>query len=462
MDKSSPNPAFVSYSVASRTGRVHAGNEDRAGVPDDIAPATLLQKGYLFIVADGMGGHNAGSTASHIAVDVIRQAYYAEPALDVATALDQAISSANATILRQAQQSPGCEGMGATVVAAVVRGNELTVAGVGDSRAYLLHQSRLQQLTVDHTWVAERVAAGILTPEEAAHHDLRHLVTRSLGHKPEVEVDVKSLQMLPGDRLLLCCDGVWEPVGPAELSRQLAHGSPQAAASAIVDHATASGSDDATALVVDMAHDGARGGAMYLNRMPAMSRSQRILVAGVAITVAVVLLGLGYVGVRKNRAAGTTQVAQDTPTAASVQTVLSTKANVPKPTEEANAAPSPTAIPMPTSTPVPTTTPSETHSNGTDFCVLPSAKDLEEPAWPVDSDCKQIVGGLANETRIDVVSTVESKCGRQYVKITVMTPTYWIFPWRIGYLDENKTTCIEIPGNENGHYFDTSHAEGSE
>ncbi len=253
MEMNSPvaNAATWASGWAARPGPGRAVSQDSLGLPEGVPEDLLAIKGRLYLVADGIGGHQAGEVASGLAVDVIRHAYYADPDLDLEVSLWRAIAEANMAIGRQAQD-PARAGMGTTVVAAVVRGEELVVAHVGDSRAYLWHHGHLHQLTTDHTWVAERLAAGILTPEEAANHPLRHVLTRSLGSAPDVEVDIARHNFRPGDRLLLCTDGVWEMLPEEEMARILGRADPQTAATALVARALeAGGQDDATALVVE-------------------------------------------------------------------------------------------------------------------------------------------------------------------------------------------------------------------
>jgi len=358
---------------AAHPGGGRAVNEDSAGLPDGVPQATLANKGYLYIVADGVGGHRAGNVASQMAVDLIRRAYYEDPDVDVVASLQRAIAVANGEIHRQAQ-SPAYEGMGATVVAAVVRGDELVVVNVGDSRAYLLRGSGLQQLTSDHTWVAERVASGLLSPKEAAHHDMRHVITRSLGAQPTVKVEVRSNRMLPGDRLLLCSDGVWEPVPEAEIPHLLGRRPPQAAAAALVNRAvTAGGGDDATALVVTAGS--ARTGILS-QAVEAILESpgQRILVFGVG---AVLIVALLICGVTRLPFWGSAQILPTltspvvvparTPQAASSPT--SSLTDAPQPTPTAFPTATSTMTPEPPVQPEPTSTPASDPAH----CIQPVA-----------------------------------------------------------------------------------------
>ena len=234
-------------------GLVREHNEDAFWLPgyNWPPPELLLEKGYLYIVADGMGGHKRGDIASQMAVRLIARNYYQSTDVDVATALIRAIEAANKEIYEYAQQNE-LEGMGTTVVASVIKGQKLFVANIGDSRAYLLRGNKLHKLTVDHSWVAERVASGLLSPEEAIHHPNRHIITRSLGDKPSVQVDINAFEFLPGDRLLLCTDGLWEMLSDGEISHYLMKGnSAKSIAKNLVWQANYKGGEDnITALVV--------------------------------------------------------------------------------------------------------------------------------------------------------------------------------------------------------------------
>lgn len=175
-------------------------------------------EGRFAIVADGMGGHAGGEEASRIATQVI-QAHLLEhwdlpkpnPVL-----LEGAFFQANQAILKDQQSHPQRSDMGTTAVAVIFRERQPWCAHVGDSRLYRLRSFSLEQLTEDHTWVARALKFGELTPEEARHHPYRHVLLRCLGREDLGQIDVQSLDVQPGDRLLLCSDGLTE-----ELSDQL-------------------------------------------------------------------------------------------------------------------------------------------------------------------------------------------------------------------------------------------------
>ena len=241
----------VAIGVASDQGRQRTENQDSLAIPPPgLSPKELGEKGHLYLVADGIGGHQAGKTASDLVARRVVDEYYRQPPGDVAGALRRAIRIANAEVHRWAQE-PGYEKMGTTIVAAVLHGNTLTVAHVGDSRAYLISRDQIQILTRDHTWVTEQIDGGILTQEQADRHAQRHVLTRSLGARPEVLVDLIHTSLRPGDQVLLCSDGLWEMVrneGIADVMLQEAD--PQAACDLLVKHANLAGGEDNISIIV--------------------------------------------------------------------------------------------------------------------------------------------------------------------------------------------------------------------
>jgi serine/threonine protein phosphatase PrpC len=311
-----------------------------------VSDVLVAQKGRLYVVSDGIGGHQAGDVASKIAVETMQRVYYEDPGAAPDVALRRAVEAANDAIYRRAQD-PSYADMGATIVAVVIRGDELTIAHVGDSRVYLLRQGQLQRLTDDHSWVAEQVRSGALTATEAANHDMRHVVTRSLGNNPTVDVEVRQFVLHDGDRLLLCSDGVWELVPDEEMRRVLRQGVPRGAARTLVDRAVAAGApDDATALVVSVG--GPRSGVLAQ-----VEKAVAALVAtpagrtGVVLASAFVIVALLFAG-----AMSIFRPAEVTPTAVSFSpTETATPVPNVEPTE---SLPSPTtAVVEPTATSVP-------------------------------------------------------------------------------------------------------------
>ena len=220
----------------------------------------------LFAVADGMGGHAAGEVASHMAIETLREALSngdlgARRSVDGAGQwLRGAVVEANRRIWESIRVHEDRRGMGTTVVALVRCGNELIVGHVGDSRLYLLRDDELHRVTSDHSWVNEQVKLGLMTDDTAQRHPMRNIVTRALGSRNDVVVDVASVPVRTGDVLLLCSDGLNTMLTDDAIRATLARhrSDPEAACRALVDAANASGGEDnVTVVVVSFGPDGA-------------------------------------------------------------------------------------------------------------------------------------------------------------------------------------------------------------
>jgi protein phosphatase len=236
----------LSSFAGSDVGRMRSGNED-----------SYFCGHTVFAVADGLGGHQGGEVASAAAVEPLARLdsrSFEDPGV-AAEALATAIREANQAILDRAAGDPGLYGMGTTVTAAAVAGDGyLQLAHVGDSRAYLLREGGgLAQLTTDHTVVGELVRRGRLTPEQAAIHPERSILTRAVGLDPRVPVDLPDpLELQPGDQLLLCSDGLTEAVSDDQIAELLA-AAPDgpAACRSLIDAANdAGGPDNVTVVLV--------------------------------------------------------------------------------------------------------------------------------------------------------------------------------------------------------------------
>jgi serine/threonine protein phosphatase PrpC len=203
------------------TGRVREHNEDTIALDVDIG---------LLVLADGMGGYNAGEVASGIAVktivNLVREAAEREDlaAIDASTGLTRrsivlrdAIQRANKIIFQTAKTQPQCEGMGTTVVGALFYDNHVTVAHVGDSRIYRVRGGRLEQITLDHSLLQELVDRGFYSPEEAQRAANKNYVTRALGVEPSVEVEIAEHEVLKGDHYVLCSDGLSDMVEDSDI-----------------------------------------------------------------------------------------------------------------------------------------------------------------------------------------------------------------------------------------------------
>ncbi len=214
-----PRPEFHALTD---TGRVRAQNEDAVAVHARCG---------LMLLADGMGGYNAGEVASTLAIDHIGahmsqwlnspEGHTATPGA-VARALEDSAQQANHAILGAALAHAAYAGMGTTLVAGVFHGDWLVLGHIGDSRGYRLRAGALEQLTHDHSWLQEQVDAGLITAQQAAHSVQRNLVTRALGVESAAQLEVHQHRVQPGDLYLLCSDGLTDQMQPHDL-QELAH-----------------------------------------------------------------------------------------------------------------------------------------------------------------------------------------------------------------------------------------------
>ena len=219
----------------------------------------------LFIVADGMGGHAAGEVAAKITVETIGEFIAATRQKEEATwpfkynhalhfnsnRLAIAIEKANERVMAAVAAQPWLKGMGTTVVAGLLNEKILSLAHVGDSRAYLFRDGRLSRLTDDHSWVHEQVAAGILTEDEAKSHPLKNVVTRALGGGPSVSPDLQELAFSPRDRFLFCSDGLTTMLSDEEIEEAASEQEdPEALCQSLIDLANDKGGVDNITVVV--------------------------------------------------------------------------------------------------------------------------------------------------------------------------------------------------------------------
>lgn len=231
-------------SSATDAGRVRSSNQDLSFVSTD-----------LVAVADGMGGHVGGEIAARLAIDTLRRAFADDRSVPGVTAATQ---QANRAVFEQSEREPTLRGMGTTLTAAAIvragKGRKLVVSNVGDSRAYVLRDGRLDQLTQDHSLVEEMVRNGELSPAEAAVHPHRHILTRALGIDRTVAVDAWEIEPSPGARLLLCSDGLTNEVSENDIATILSTSpEPSNAAKRLVAAALEhGGSDNVTVVVVDI------------------------------------------------------------------------------------------------------------------------------------------------------------------------------------------------------------------
>lgn len=230
------------WSTATHKGMVRDNNEDAVfptSSGDGVDEA-------LIIVADGMGGHVAGEVASRLAINAA-----ASSDLDPS----DRVAAGNRAIREEVARDPGLEGMGTTMTLLSIDGTTATIGHIGDSRAYLLRDGEFSQLTEDHTVAAEYVAMGQLNPEEAASHPQRHMLTRTLGLTRFVDVDEFKFDVVTGDRILLCSDGLTEMVRDETIGSTLGEGTPEEVVWALVELANDAGGVDNISVVVVEAVD---------------------------------------------------------------------------------------------------------------------------------------------------------------------------------------------------------------
>ena len=241
----------ITYQAITDVGRKRKGNEDSLFVNPDQ---------HLFVVADGMGGHAAGEIASKIAVDAINEFVLLTGGDEEITwpfGLDEnmsydgnrlktAIRYANRKVLEATKEKSEYEGMATTVAAVLVDGDTANLGHVGDSRVYLVRDGKISQLTADHSWVNEQIQSGVISADQARSHPLRNVVTRALGGKPDLQVDMQVHKMREGDILLLCSDGLTTMLPDEEIARVMRESRadvPRLARS-LVDSANARGGED--------------------------------------------------------------------------------------------------------------------------------------------------------------------------------------------------------------------------
>lgn len=250
---SQPDQVDLRACGLSDVGRVRGHNEDSFEIDSD---------NHVYIVADGMGGHRHGEVASRIAVEAVSRWMDGNGATGADSddlpphlaSLKAAIESAQTAVQDAVEEDVSLVGMGTTVVAMILRGTSAGVAHVGDSRAYRYRDSELERLTKDHTWVGEQVGAGLLSEEQAKVHPLRNVVTRALGGRGSVVVEMREISLLPGDLYLLCSDGLTTMLSDEEIEDHLeSAGDIQEACRSLISAANAGGGlDNITVLMIEV------------------------------------------------------------------------------------------------------------------------------------------------------------------------------------------------------------------
>ncbi|HUP59907.1 MAG TPA: Stp1/IreP family PP2C-type Ser/Thr phosphatase [Thermoanaerobaculia bacterium] len=246
-----PQRRFVVRSVLrTDVGLVRSENQDFGACTTPDEERSSHPGGRLLIVADGMGGHRGGATASRLAAETVKAQYLGSETTDIPSALRASLSRANARIYSEAQTNPELRGMGTTTSVLAVRNGQGWLAHVGDSRIYLVREDAIKQLTEDHSLVATMVREGLLTSAEAETHPRRNVLQRSMGVSEDVEIDVIGpLDLQEGDTFILCSDGLHGVVKEEEL-KELGRMPIEAAAEEAVQRALSRGAPDNVTVII--------------------------------------------------------------------------------------------------------------------------------------------------------------------------------------------------------------------
>jgi len=328
-------PAFYSVQVRTHTGSVREVNEDAVSTVLDwretlgLGDKDQSARGHLFALSDGMGGHAAGDIASDLVIETLFRTYYDSKTTAVEVSLAQAIKEANRVVCDTAEATPEYAGMGATLVAVVLRNSEVVIANVGDSRGYLFRDGQITQITRDHSWVAEQVSAGVLSQEKAIRHPYRNVITRSLGPERDPTPDYFPFETRPGDLLLLCTDGLSNLVADDELTRLLGAYPTDQAADILLEQALERGApDNVTFVLIDILGE--------------PSPQRRVLWPWLLIVFALIIVSLFILRENLTNDGQT----DPTPTAVMAGSLQETVQN--SPVSDANATPTPSPMPVPT------------------------------------------------------------------------------------------------------------------
>ena len=292
----------IKFGAKSDTGSLRVQNED-----------SFLAKDKVFVVADGMGGHNAGEVASAMATKMLESA--GEIGIANAEQLSEIIKRINKSIFEASANQTDQRGMGTTLTAVAVTsesglttsadtgktaksvGASVTVANIGDSRTYLLRNGEFRQVSVDHSYVQELVSEGLITKEEARTHARRNIVTRALGIEPEVSIDTWTLPIVNGDRYLLCSDGLVDEVTDDVIEQCVRQQKdPQSVAEELVVVANQNGGrDNITVVVVDVLTDPEVASQVVVPKSPKGLRHQLRTIAVLATIAVLCVVGVTFI-----------------------------------------------------------------------------------------------------------------------------------------------------------------------
>lgn len=265
---------MVESSQLSDVGQKRKHNEDYVGFYEPYRVNDLNVHGRLYVLADGVGGATAGDVASQYTVNKVIHSYYqGHTDEDHATRLRRAIEEANTDIFVQNSGRSDHREMATTVVAAIIHGDELVTANVGDSRAYIIRDEAIEQITEDHSLMAEMINDGVITAEQAATHPYRNVILRSIGAYETVQVDIFFRQVAPEDILVLCSDGLTHLVSNRELVDIVNARPPADATRQLVALANERGGDDNISVSITyISHDKIQGDIPGAGQLPKMPR----------------------------------------------------------------------------------------------------------------------------------------------------------------------------------------------
>jgi protein phosphatase len=237
-------------------GKVRSNNEDSILAMELLSMfESKTNSSVLSAVADGVGGSQKGEVASRLALQTLAAKAPAfmigSGRAELESALRTAIESANESVIKYGMEHTESEGLATTIVASVIDSGVMCIAHAGDSRAYLINRGEIKQLTKDDSQVQELVDSGQLTAEQARHYPGRNVITRAVGAATDIEVSTSSLQLAPGDYIMLCSDGLWEPLTDAEIQKiVLESPNPQSACEQLVALANQRGGKDNASIVI--------------------------------------------------------------------------------------------------------------------------------------------------------------------------------------------------------------------
>jgi protein phosphatase len=292
--------------AGSHPGKRGKNNEDQFAISTYQLSATNTQPSLFAMVADGIGGHKAGDVASEIAAEMIPQAVAESDASQPNAIMQAAILQASQAILAKSNQDEDKKGMGTTCVCAWVIGDRLYTAAVGDSRLYLLRDGWMYQMTEDHTWVQEAVEAGALTPEQARNHPHANIIRRYLGSPQPLEVDLRirtdkhptpsekhqGMRLRPGDRLILCSDGLSDMVQDDDIVRIASAEDLDSVVPNLIDEANNNGGkDNITVVVIEIIESPGRLASVGV-KLGGMKSGKALSYVGLALIAAIILSAL--------------------------------------------------------------------------------------------------------------------------------------------------------------------------